>query len=117
MTQFWFAASTEEFGPQDMLEQAKAAEQAGFDGLAASDHFAPWWPDGKGTQSWVTLAAIGQHTTKPLGTSVTPLVHHYHPGLIAQAWMTLEELYTDPIADHQAMLDRANEQMSDEEFA
>jgi coenzyme F420-dependent glucose-6-phosphate dehydrogenase len=41
----------------------------------------------------VTLGAIGQHTTGPLGTSVTPIVHHYHPGVVAQAFMSLEELY------------------------
>ena len=35
MTQFWFAASTEEFPPSQMLEQARAAERAGFDGLGA----------------------------------------------------------------------------------
>ena len=93
MTQFWFAASTEQFTPTEMLEQAKAAEQAGFDGIAASDHFAPWWPEGKGSFAWTTLAAMGQHTTKPLGTSVTPIVHHYHPGVVAQAFMGLEELY------------------------
>ena len=93
MTQFWFAASTEQFLPSEMLEQATAAEGAGFDALAASDHFAPWWPEGKGSQAWIALAAIGQQTTKPLGTSVTPVVHHYHPGVIAQAWMALEELY------------------------
>jgi coenzyme F420-dependent glucose-6-phosphate dehydrogenase len=93
MTQFWFAASTEQFLPSEMLEQAKAAEQAGFEALAASDHFAPWWPEGRGSQAWVTLAAIGQQTTKPIGTSVTPVVHHYHPGVIAQAWMALEELH------------------------
>jgi coenzyme F420-dependent glucose-6-phosphate dehydrogenase len=93
MTQFWFAASGEEFLPSDMVEQAKAAEQAGFDALAASDHFAPWWPEGRASQAWVVLAAMGQVTTKPLGTSVTPVVHHYHPGNIAQAWMALEELY------------------------
>src|SRR3954454_18324676 len=93
MTQFWFAASTEEFPPSQMLEQARAAERAGFDGLGASDHFAPWWPDGQGSQAWVTLAAIGQHTTLPLGTGVTPIVHHYHPAVVAQAFMSLEELY------------------------
>lgn len=32
-------------------------------------------------------------TTKPIGTGVTPVIHHYHPGLIAQAFMSLEELY------------------------
>jgi coenzyme F420-dependent glucose-6-phosphate dehydrogenase len=93
MTQFWFAASSEEFPPSQMVEQARAAERAGFDGLGASDHFAPWWPDGQGSQAWVTLAAIGQHTTLPLGTGVTPIIHHYHPGVVAQAFMAMEELH------------------------
>ena len=39
------------------------------------------------------LGALGQRTTKPMGTGVTPVIHHYHPGHIAQAWMSLEELY------------------------
>ncbi|MCW2991889.1 MAG: class flavin-dependent oxidoreductase [Solirubrobacterales bacterium] len=93
MPQYWFAASTEEFTPSEMLAQATAAEAAGFDGLAASDHFAPWWPEGQASQAWVFLGALGQVTTRPLGTSVTPVVHHYHPGVIAQAWMSLAELY------------------------
>ncbi|HEX6621791.1 MAG TPA: LLM class flavin-dependent oxidoreductase [Solirubrobacteraceae bacterium] len=93
MTQFWFAASSEEFPPSQMVEQARAAERAGFDGLGASDHFAPWWPDGQGSQAWVTLAAIGQHTTLPLGTGVTPIINHYHPGVVAQAFMAMEELH------------------------
>jgi coenzyme F420-dependent glucose-6-phosphate dehydrogenase len=93
MTQFWFAASSEEFPPSQMVEQARAAERAGFDGLGASDHYAPWWPDGRGSQAWVTLAAIGQHTTLPLGTGVTPIIHHYHPGVVAQTFMSMEELY------------------------
>jgi coenzyme F420-dependent glucose-6-phosphate dehydrogenase len=93
MTQFWFAASTEQFTPSEMLEQAETAEAAGFEALASSDHFAPWWPEGQGSFAWTTLAAIGQRTTKPIGTSVTPVVHHYHPGVIAQAFMGLEELY------------------------
>ncbi|MBA3840410.1 MAG: LLM class flavin-dependent oxidoreductase [Thermoleophilaceae bacterium] len=92
-TKYWFAASTEEFTPSEMVEHAKAAEGAGFDGLGASDHFAPWFPDGRGSQAWVWLGAVGQVTTKPIGTGVTPVIHHYHPGLIAQAFMSLEELY------------------------
>jgi coenzyme F420-dependent glucose-6-phosphate dehydrogenase len=91
--QLWFAASTEEFTPTQMLEQARAASRAGFDGIAASDHFAPWFPQGAGSQAWVTLAAAGRDTEGPLGTSVTPIVHHYHPGVVAQAFMALEDLY------------------------
>jgi G6PDH family F420-dependent oxidoreductase len=92
-TKYWFAASTEEFAPSEMLEQARAAEAAGFDGLGASDHFAPWFPEGKATQAWVYLGALGQVSSLPLGTGVTPVIHHYHPGLIAQAFMSLEEMY------------------------
>ena len=91
--QYWFATSTEEFTPTEMLEQAKAAERAGFDGLGTSDHFAPWFPDGEATQAWVYLGALGQATQSMIGTGVTPIVHHYHPGLVAQAFMSLEELY------------------------
>ena len=92
-TKLWFASSTEEFLPDEMLEQAKAATRAGFDGIGTSDHFAPWFPDGRATQAWVTLGALGQVTDLPIGTGVTPVVHHYHPAVIAQAWMTLESLY------------------------
>lgn len=93
MTQFWFAASTEEFPPSAMLEQARAAEAAGFDALVSSDHFAPWWPEGAGTAAWAVLPAIAQATSLPFGTAVTPVVHHYHPGFVAQYWMSLAELF------------------------
>ncbi|HEX2086048.1 MAG TPA: LLM class flavin-dependent oxidoreductase [Solirubrobacteraceae bacterium] len=93
MVKYWFAASTEEFTPSQMLEQAEAAERAGFDALGVSDHFAPWWPEGQASMAWVYLGALGQRTTKPIGTGVTPIVHHYHPGVVAQAWMSLEDLY------------------------
>ena len=92
-TRYWFAASTEEFTPSEMVEQCRAAEAAGFDALAASDHFAPWFPDGRASSAWAFLGAVGQLTTKPIGTSVTPVLHHYHPGVIAQTFMSLEELY------------------------
>jgi len=91
--QYWFSTSTEEFAPSEMLEQAKAAERAGFDGLGTSDHFAPWFPNGQAAQAWVYLGALGQVTQSVIGTAVTPIVHHYHPGLVAQAFMSLEELY------------------------
>ena len=43
--------------------------------------------------AWVFLGAAGQGTSGPLGTSVTPILHHYHPGVVAQAFMGLEDLY------------------------
>jgi coenzyme F420-dependent glucose-6-phosphate dehydrogenase len=92
-TEYWFAGSTEEFTPPQLVEQAKAAEAAGFDGLGVSDHFAPWFPGGQGSQAWVTLSAIGAATTLPLATGVTPVVHHYHPAVVAQAFASLASLY------------------------
>src|SRR4051794_9737017 len=89
----WFASSTEEFPPSQMLEQCRAAEEAGFDGLGCSDHFAPWFPDGQASQAWVFLGALGQVTSLPMATGVTPVAHHYHPAVIAQAFASLAELY------------------------
>jgi coenzyme F420-dependent glucose-6-phosphate dehydrogenase len=94
MTQFWFAASTEEFPPSQMLQHVEAADQAGFDAVGASDHFTPWFPGGEGGSAWVLLPAAGQAVAdKPLFTSVTPIQHHYHPATVAQYFMNLEELY------------------------
>jgi coenzyme F420-dependent glucose-6-phosphate dehydrogenase len=90
---FWFAASHEEFPPSVLLDQAVAAERAGFDGIGCSDHFAPWFPGGQSGQAWVWLGAVGSRVSLPIGTGVTPVIHRYHPGVIAQAFMTLEELY------------------------
>ncbi|HEY2438204.1 MAG TPA: LLM class flavin-dependent oxidoreductase, partial [Solirubrobacteraceae bacterium] len=94
MTQgIWFSASHEEFPPSVLLEQARAAERAGFEGIGCSDHFAPWFPDGQSGHAWVWLGAVGQGSRGPLGTAVTPVIHRYHPAVIAQAFMTLEELH------------------------
>jgi len=92
-TTFWFAGSHEEFPPSELLRQSQAAEQAGFDGLGCSDHFAPWFPDGESGQAWAYLGALGQATRLPIGTGVTPVQHHYHPAAIAQAFMSLEEMF------------------------
>ena len=92
-TTFWFAGSHEEFPPSELLRQSQAAERAGFDGLGCSDHFAPWFPDGQSGQAWAYLGALGQATRLPIGTGVTPVQHHYHPAAIAQAFMSLEELF------------------------
>jgi alkanesulfonate monooxygenase SsuD/methylene tetrahydromethanopterin reductase-like flavin-dependent oxidoreductase (luciferase family) len=34
--------SSEEFGPAELLDQARRAEDAGFEALWISDHFHPW---------------------------------------------------------------------------
>src|SRR5438270_115816 len=40
---YFAALAHERFAPDDLLQQAVEAENAGFDGICCSDHLAPWW--------------------------------------------------------------------------
>jgi coenzyme F420-dependent glucose-6-phosphate dehydrogenase len=87
----------ERFTPNELLRQAVAAEQAGFDGVCCSDHLAPWWePEGVPAacgNAWVWLGAASQVTQRVgLGTAVTSLVHRYNPVVVAQQVATLGSL-------------------------
>ncbi|HLJ07233.1 MAG TPA: LLM class F420-dependent oxidoreductase, partial [Acidimicrobiia bacterium] len=42
MIRYGFTLMTELHGPRQLVEQAVAAERAGFDFAAMSDHFHPW---------------------------------------------------------------------------
>src|SRR5215212_6811491 len=67
-TRYFFGASHEEFSPEALLEQAVAAERAGFEGISASDHLQPWWEPGESGHTWVWLGAAGHATQRvPLG--------------------------------------------------
>jgi coenzyme F420-dependent glucose-6-phosphate dehydrogenase len=94
MARYYIGISQEEFPPEELLAQAVAAEQAGFDGISSSDHLQPWWEPGESGHTWPWLGAAG-HATQviPIGTGVTSTGARYHPALIAQAWMTLERLF------------------------
>src|SRR3954449_7439214 len=90
---YFFACAHEQFPPDDLLQQAVEAERAGFDGIACSDHFQPWWEPGEAGHAWVWLRAVGQATSRvPIGTAVTPAGARYHPAVIAQMVTTLERL-------------------------
>jgi coenzyme F420-dependent glucose-6-phosphate dehydrogenase len=92
-TRYFFAAAHEQFPPDELLGQAVDATAAGFDGIACSDHFQPWWEPGESGQAWVWLGAVGQATERvPIGTAVTPAMKRYHPALVAQAFATLETM-------------------------
>ena len=89
----------ERFAPGDLLRQALLAEEAGFDGVACSDHLSPWWSPTATTpaacgNAWVWLGAVGHATQRvALGTGVTSLLHRYNPVVLAQQVATLEAMY------------------------
>jgi coenzyme F420-dependent glucose-6-phosphate dehydrogenase len=90
---YWLSTAQEQFPPDDCLQQAVEAERAGFDGIACSDHYQPWWEPGESGMAWVWLGAAGALTERvELGSAVTAPVHRYHPALVAQAFATLEVL-------------------------
>ncbi|MFL5826374.1 MAG: TIGR03557 family F420-dependent LLM class oxidoreductase [Thermoleophilaceae bacterium] len=94
VTKYFYAAAHEQFPPEQLLRQAVAAEDAGFDGIGCSDHFQPWWDNGESGMAWVWLGSAAEATRKvPVGSAVTAPVHRYHPALVAQAWATLERMY------------------------
>jgi G6PDH family F420-dependent oxidoreductase len=82
--------SSEEFGPRELVRQARMAEQAGFDGLWISDHFHPWNDEqGHSGFVWSTIGAIAHATSHmKLTTAVTCPTVRIHPAILAQAAAT-----------------------------
>jgi G6PDH family F420-dependent oxidoreductase len=89
-----YAVMLERFRPNEALELALLAEQKGFTGVMAADHFQPWTPlQGQASFVWNVLSALGQTTTGDLGTGVTAPTFRWHPAVIAQASATLASMY------------------------
>ncbi|CUU59831.1 F420-dependent oxidoreductase, G6PDH family [Parafrankia irregularis] len=82
---------TEAFGPREIVRQAVAAEEAGFDFVELSDHFHPWLDvQGHSAFTWSMLGAIAERTERVgLATGVTCPTIRYHPAVIAQAAATV----------------------------
>ncbi|MFL6142118.1 MAG: TIGR03557 family F420-dependent LLM class oxidoreductase [Labedaea sp.] len=89
MVSFGYFLSCEEFGPHELVRQAKLAEQAGFDRLWISDHYHPWNDEqGQSPFVWSVIGAISEATSLPVTTAVTCPTVRIHPAVIAQAAAT-----------------------------
>ncbi|MCI0393367.1 MAG: TIGR03557 family F420-dependent LLM class oxidoreductase [Chloroflexi bacterium] len=90
MTEFGYALSSEEHGPQDLVRYASLAEQTGFTFALISDHYHPWISrQGHSPFVWSVIGGIAQVTDKlQLGTGVTCPIMRIHPAVIAQAAAT-----------------------------
>jgi G6PDH family F420-dependent oxidoreductase len=81
--------SSEEFGPKEQIEQARMAQEAGFEALWISDHYHPW-NDAQGQSGfvWGVIGALSQAVDLPIGTAVTCPTTRIHPAVVAQAAAT-----------------------------
>jgi G6PDH family F420-dependent oxidoreductase len=84
----------EQAGPRQLVHDAVRAESAGFDFLAASDHYFPWLEEqGHSPYTWAVLGAVAQATrTIGLMTYVTCPTMRYHPTVVAQKAATVDLL-------------------------
>lgn len=81
--------SCEEYSPAELLEQARLAEEAGFEALWISDHFHPWNDEqGQSPFVWSIIGALAQVCDLPVTTAVTCPTVRTHPAIIAQAAAT-----------------------------
>jgi G6PDH family F420-dependent oxidoreductase len=81
--------SCEEYGPAELVEQARLAEDAGFTGLWISDHFHPWLDtQGESPFVWSVIGAVSQVCDLPIMTAVTCPTTRMHPVIVAQAAAT-----------------------------
>jgi G6PDH family F420-dependent oxidoreductase len=89
MVSVGYSLSCEEFGPQELVCQARLAEQAGFERLWISDHYHPWRREqGQSPFVWSVIGALSQVTSLPISTGVTCPIIRIHPAIIAQASAT-----------------------------
>ncbi len=89
MTEFGYFLSCEEYAPRELIEQARLAQEAGFDRLWISDHFHPWTSvQGESAFVWSMIGALSQVCDLPITTAVTCPTVRTHPAIIAQAAAT-----------------------------
>jgi G6PDH family F420-dependent oxidoreductase len=94
MVQLGYAISSEEFRPNDLVDNAVKAEKTGFGFALISDHYHPWMDSqGQSPFVWSTIGGIAQRTSQlQLGTGVTAPIIRIHPAIIAQAAATVADM-------------------------
>jgi G6PDH family F420-dependent oxidoreductase len=94
VTSIGYTVMGEQAGPKQLVADAVRAERAGFDFLAASDHYNPWLAEqGHSPYAWAVLGAIAQATDAiDMMTYVTCPTMRYHPAVVAQKAATIQLL-------------------------
>ena len=94
MTKFAYFCGHEQWQPEELVEHAVLAEEAGFDMVVVSEHFHPWVDDaGASGFAFATIGAMAAATSSiEFSTGVTTPLFRYHPAVVAQAAATLDRL-------------------------
>jgi coenzyme F420-dependent glucose-6-phosphate dehydrogenase len=94
LPRFAYFCGHEQWHPEELVEQAVHAEEAGFDALVVSEHFHPWVDDVSASGfAFSTIGAMARATERvQLITGVTTPLFRFHPGVVAQAAATLDRL-------------------------
>ncbi|UDY35179.1 TIGR03557 family F420-dependent LLM class oxidoreductase [Dermatobacter hominis] len=97
MTRFGFTLSSEEHDPATLVEQARMAEDHGFDFVSISDHYHPWVTEqGHSGFVWSVLGALSVATSSlEVGVGVTCPLVRIHPAVMAQATATTSLMLGD----------------------
>ncbi|MCU4925218.1 TIGR03557 family F420-dependent LLM class oxidoreductase [Halobacteria archaeon AArc-dxtr1] len=92
MVELGYTLSSEEHGPNELVDIAARAEAAGFDFVSVSDHFHPWISaQGESPFVWSVLAGIARATDEiEIGVGVTCPTIRIHPVNVAQAVATTQ---------------------------
>jgi coenzyme F420-dependent glucose-6-phosphate dehydrogenase len=93
--QFGYRAEAEGHQPEELLRYASLAQKAGFDFIPISDHFQPWFHTNAACPfawAWMSAAAATTPNVR-FGTIVTAPIGRYHPGVIAQAFATMDAMF------------------------
>jgi G6PDH family F420-dependent oxidoreductase len=91
MTSFGYSLMCELHHPNDLLDQARRAEEAGFDFVTISDHIHPWlYSHHHSPFAWSVLGALAAQTERvELVSLVTCPTVRYHPVIVAQMSATV----------------------------
>jgi G6PDH family F420-dependent oxidoreductase len=91
MTRFGYTLMTEQSSPKDLVRYAVAAERAGYEFEASSDHYSPWLKSqGHAGFAWSMLGAVAQATEHvELMTYITCPTFRYRPAVVAQMAATM----------------------------
>jgi G6PDH family F420-dependent oxidoreductase len=85
-----YMLASEQFGPRELLDQARRAHDAGFEAISISDHFHPW-VDAQGNSPfvWSVIGALSEALPGvKVSTMVTCPTFRIHPVVLAQAAAT-----------------------------